>query len=286
MTTYKIAVSQYTLDRKLQPGDPAWKQFNAGFINYELDPGRIAGAIYEGRAITTQHKNNWRVSENYLCGQHIGLDFDAGDASSSMAFLKKDVIVSKYASFLYSTVSHTDEAPRSRVIFLLDKPIVQPLNYALAASAMLWIFGGADAKCKDPVRFFYGSKGCKFELIGNVLPLEKLKHLIKQYQDTGQREKKRTEFNAPADMQEVKAALDAINPWQIDYDEWVNVLMGIHSQFGSAGLPMAESWGQGKQDEVSRKWKSFDAAGNISGAVTIATVFGIAKRFGWRKNNA
>jgi hypothetical protein len=34
---------------------------------------------------------------------------------------------------------------------------------------------------------------------------------------------------------------------------------------------------------VDRKWHSFRPTGNTSGAVTIATVFGLAKRFGWQR---
>lgn len=280
MTAYKIAVSRYTLIKKLEPGDPAWHNFNAGFDNYELEPERIAGGIYAGRAITTQHKNNWRVSENYLCGQHIGLDFDHGDTLES---LLKDKFISKYAALLYTTISHTEENPRSRVVFLLDTPIMQAQNYALAAQSLLWLFGGADPKCKDPVRFFYGSKGCRMEIRPNVLPLETVKHLIGQYQETARREKKRIDYHAPAEMQEVSDALKLIPPWGIEYDEWVNILMAIHSQFGDAGYAMAESWADGKGNEVSIKWKGFKSNGNVAGAVTIATLFGIAKRFGWRR---
>ena len=46
---------------------------------------------------------------------------------------------------------------------------------------------------------------------------------------------------------------------------------------------LAEHWGQGDKDEIARKWHSFKANGNAAGAVPIATVFGLAKRFGWRK---
>jgi hypothetical protein len=59
--------------------------------------------------------------------------------------------------------------------------------------------------------------------------------------------------------------------------------MGLHNQFGDGGFSLAESWGDGKQGEVEQKWKSFKQSGNPAGAVTIATVFGIAKRFGWKK---
>jgi hypothetical protein len=52
---------------------------------------------------------------------------------------------------------------------------------------MLWYYSAADRQCKDPARFFYGSKGCDFEMIDHVLPLETVKHMIQQYKETGRK---------------------------------------------------------------------------------------------------
>lgn len=283
MDAYKVAISRYALGGKIPPLDPFWPKFNASFDNLILDTEHLMQAIYNGQSITTWHKNNWRTSTNYLLGQHIGLDFDAGDKSSSIESLVKDKFIAQYAAFVYTTVSHTPEAPRARAIFLLDQPINQAKNYTLAASALLWLFGTADRQCKDAVRFFYGSKNCEFEYLANTLPLEVLKRLIQNYQETGAVEKRqsvRKDYLAPATQQEVAAALKFIPPWQIDYDEWVQVLMGIHAEFGEAGYALADSWADGKPGEVEQKWKSFRKDHDGS-AVTVATVFGMAKKFGW-----
>src|SRR3990172_298517 len=172
MNTYKIAISNFKLDSKLIPGDPRWSAFNSSFQNLDLESEHILDAIYKGRAVTTHHSNGWRATQNYLCGQHIGLDFDSGDEKSSLSYLSKDKFISKYASFIHTTISHTDEHPRARVMFLLDTPILQAKNYALAATSLLWLFGTADRQFKDAVRFFYGAPGCNCNWIDSVLPLE------------------------------------------------------------------------------------------------------------------
>lgn len=289
MDTFKIAVSSMKLDHKLLPGDPIWRDFNASFRNVDLETSDILDVVYHGRAITTHHSNNWRATQNYLCGQHIGLDFDSEDKNSSLPFLAKDKFISKYAAFIHTTISHKEDRPRARVIFLLDTPIMQAKNYAMAASALLWVFGTADRQCKDAVRFFYGAPACEFEYINQVLPLETIKKLIQEYTDTGAGEKKRAvrpDYLPPATQQETAEALKMIDPWKIEYDEWVSILMAIHSQFGEAGFQLAENWAGGKPGEVSLKWKSFHREGNTSGAISIGTMFAIAKRFGWEKYNA
>lgn len=284
MDTYKIAVSNMKLDRKLLPGDPAWHTFNGSFQNLDLEVSDLLDVVYYGRAITTQHKNHWRTAENYLCGQHIGLDFDHN--VKSIQALAQDKFISKYAAFVHTTISHTPEAPRARVLFVLDAPIMQPSNYALAVSSLLWLFGTADRQCKDAARFFYGAPRCDFEYINQVLPLDAVKKMIDQYKQTGETERKqatRPDYLPPASQQEVAEALSRIPPWGIAYDEWVTILMALHSQFGEDGYILAERWADGKPGEVQHKWKSFKQTGNTTGAVTIASVFGIAKRFGWSK---
>jgi hypothetical protein len=287
MDTFKIAVSNFKTNGKLSPLDPRWPAFNASFLNMDLEKHQILDTVYYGKAITTQHKNQWREGKNYLCGQHLGLDMDTDDERSSLSQLSKDKFIQKYSAFIHTTISHMPEKPRARVIFLLDQPIMQAKNYTMAASALLWLFGTADRQCKDAVRFFYGSPRCEFEYFDQVLPLEVVKKLISQYIESGQGEKKRSvrpDYLPPASQQEVAQALKMIDPWKVDYNEWLSVLMALHSQFGNDGYQLAETWAEGKPKEVSQKWDSFHQTGNEAGAVTIATVFGIAKRFGWSKS--
>lgn len=189
--TYRIAVSTYSMDHKIPPGDPFWHTFNGSFANRSLTPEDLAETVYTGFPFTTWHKNQWRHSKNYECGQHIGLDFDTQDERSTIASLVADKFIAKHAAMLYTTISHTPEAPRARAVFLLDTPIYQAGNYALAASALLWLFGTADPQCKDAARFFYGATNCDICYLDNVLPLETVRHLIGQYQDTGKRERSR-----------------------------------------------------------------------------------------------
>lgn len=191
MTEYKIAVSRYALTHKIPPGDAFWSTFNGSFENLSIEPYDLARHIYDGHPFTTWHANNWRTSANYVCGQHLGLDFDAGDQTSTLPALLDNPFIHRHANILYTTPSHTPEAPRARVVFLLDTPIMQATNYALAAASLLWLFGTADRQCKDPVRFFYGSLRCDMEMFDNVLSLATVKHIIAQYQASGRRELRR-----------------------------------------------------------------------------------------------
>ena len=284
--TFKVAFSRFALGGKIQHGSDLWPKFNASFDNLDIPLIEIANNIYTGHALTTHHRNHWRHSDNYECGQHMGLDFDTEDDRSRLDTLASETFVRKFAALVYTTPSHTAEKPKARVIFTLDGPIMQAKNYALGATALLWLFGHADRQCKDPCRFFYGSKDCEMEYIGNVLPVAVVQKVIRDYLTSGAVAKRKhsERYQPTADEHDVCEALNCIPAWGIEYDEWVDVLMGIHSAFGENGLRIAESWAEeGYPGEVERKWRSFRDGGNAAGRVTIASVFGIAKRFGWRK---
>lgn len=286
--TYKISVGP-KLKAKIPHGSPYWREFNGSFDNREMPFSEFAGAIYNGHPFTTWHSNHWRDGKNYLLGHHLGIDFDTEDERSSIPYLMKDPFVQKYGSIIYTTPSHEIDAPRARVVFLLDQPIHQPQNYVAAATALLWLFSSADRQCKDPARFFYGAgPGADMELLPGRLPLSIIKDMIKRYQQTGQHEKRRVQHYEPrnTDEREVQDALKHINPWGIDYDQWLSILMALHSEFpGGNGMAMAEAWAQGYKGEVERKWRSFDQNGNGSGRVGIGTLFAIAKEQGYSKVN-
>ena len=215
MSTYKIAVSSMQLDGKLPPGDERWRDFNASFRNMELLKSDAAAMIADGHAFTTWHRNQWRNSANYELGQHLALDFDAGTEASSIPVLMRDKFVQHYATYLYSTPSHQPEAPKSRVLFVLDTPIMQAKNYVLASRALLWLFGTADAKCKDACRFFYGSVNCEAMFVNRVLPLAKVREIIAQYVATGQEERRRHTVETPAEAQTFDGDADRlIRYWQ------------------------------------------------------------------------
>jgi hypothetical protein len=282
--TYRIAMSRFALAEKIGRGDPFWSTFNASFCNKHISANDLANHIYAGFPFTTWHRNQWRENKNFECGQHIGLDFDTMDLRSTLAELKQDHFIAKYASLIYTTISHKPEAPRARTVFLLDTPIMQGANYALAVQAMLWVFGTADPQCREPARFFYGAQNCEIEYMENVLPLEKVKELIARYQVSGQREKRSQGTpGTPAEMSEVEDALAAIDPWSIDYGSWLRILMALHAEYGDTALSLAVRWGKGDDDEIERKWKRFNGGGNTTGAVTIRTMFDIAIQKGWRK---
>jgi len=81
-------------------------------------------------------------------------------------------------------------------------------------------------------------------------------------------------------LEEIREILNHIPAWGITYEEWVTVLMAIHSAYpGPEGLALAEEWGEGKKGEITRKWKGFK---KDAGGVGIGTLVHMAKQGGYK----
>lgn len=85
---------------------------------------------------------------------------------------------------------------------------------------------------------------------------------------------------APAvSAEQVEAALSYLPVW-MEYQDWCNVLMAVHSSFpDERGIAMVEAWSPGYEGEVARKWRSFKQRRD---GVTIGTLFHMARGYGWK----
>lgn len=90
------------------------------------------------------------------------------------------------------------------------------------------------------------------------------------------------------DPKEIRLALSYIPNGQ-NYDRWVRVIMACKDGFDGSeeGLQIVQEWCADypgyDPTEVKKIWKSIDT--NMEGGITVATLFGEAKKNGWHRNN-
>jgi hypothetical protein len=84
---------------------------------------------------------------------------------------------------------------------------------------------------------------------------------------------------APSPLQaQLKRALSYL-PTQMRYDQWLTVLMAVHSQLpGPEGVRLVEAWSPGTEGEVARKFKSFQPDGGIG----LGSLFKLARSYGYK----
>jgi hypothetical protein len=284
------------LSGKLPQGDPRWATFNDSFENLTLAPLEIANLIYKGYAFTTWHDGR-RKLEHFICGQHVAIDMDTGDERSSIDTLAEHPWVRMYASLVYTTPSHRPEAPRARVLFLLDQPVDKADAYGEIVQFLMAQFDDPDTGCKDASRFFYGSLNCDMATFDNVLPLTQLRRLYTVDARKNKRrravtrvtpdlpiinlEAERTKRraaalaqNVPDELEKAAEALRKIGPYDVDYNRWIGIIAAMRDAFGEAAYPIVEAWAQGKPGEVRREWERIKT--DSSRAMHLGTIYYLA----------
>lgn len=174
---YLLSVNRSHIGKLPKNATPTqWARFNDAFTPMELTPREIADEIRAGHAIAAIHAGR-RKRDNWRKAQHIGIDLD--DGALSWDELVHMPLVEDCAAMVHTTASHRPDAPRYRVLFLLEEPIEHPDEYAYVVGCFLRAFKTADPLCKDASRLFYGAPGCELLLQpDNVVTDEDIANIV------------------------------------------------------------------------------------------------------------
>lgn len=94
-----------------------------------------------------------RTKEYWKSQEVVALDFDDGMTLNEA--LKNDFF-QRYASFLYTTFSHTEQHNKFRVVFVLSEVITNYKKVEAILRKLMEMFPQADKSCKDATRLFFG----------------------------------------------------------------------------------------------------------------------------------
>ena len=90
------------------------------FENVEVTREELAQLINLGYAFCAQHKDNYKKSANFTGSDFIAVDIDDGmTVQDALA----NEFVKQHAAILYTTVNHSEEFQRFRIVFEVETTI-------------------------------------------------------------------------------------------------------------------------------------------------------------------
>ncbi|MGX9117873.1 plasmid replication protein, CyRepA1 family [Mesorhizobium sp. BHbsci] len=146
-----------------------------GFEPCQISTSELINHIKRGHAYCAELDGRRRAT-NFVATDILSVDIDGG---MTLTDAVHHPFIQKYASFIYTTCSHTAEAHRFRVIFVLEETLLDAGN-ARAATRSLALKLNGDPKAIDAARMFYGNTAAQITEIGMTLPSEILDELIEQ----------------------------------------------------------------------------------------------------------
>lgn len=126
-----------------------------------------------------QYRGGHRKTGNFIGVGFLAADVDAGmtlDEANDHPFVRH------HAGLVHTTVSHTAERHRLRIIFLLDEPIQSARDWADAQLGIALKFN-SDASVSDGARMFFGNTKAAIYHIGRTLPAAVVAGLIARGRD-------------------------------------------------------------------------------------------------------
>lgn len=171
--TIYLATHTAIINKPEKSDKKAFYTLSNGWKLEETTIENLAKHINNGYPFTVQHQGI-RKEENFIRSNILTVDIDQG---MTLETALADPFIKENAALLYTTPSHTSEANRFRIVFVLDRMITEASEMRSAYTGIIRKFGG-DKACKDACRLFYGSKGSNPIIIGKSLPNHELDKLI------------------------------------------------------------------------------------------------------------
>lgn len=134
------------------------RAFGFSFHPVSIELPQLVKHIREGKAFTVGHfQDNRRIETNFVSSQLLALDLD--QCPMDMETLEAlSEFIQQHTFMMYPTPSSTPEQPKTRILFVLDEPIMEPKRWRVLQLALMEHFVEVkpDEACKDPSRLFYG----------------------------------------------------------------------------------------------------------------------------------
>jgi hypothetical protein len=193
----------------LPPVEKRWARYNSSFRSEEHAPESLLREVSKGYAFTavlggcgglccgtwctnSEHASitghcgrphGCRLNRHFVSTQFIAADFDTGDERSSFGYLLQQPLIAQHGTFLYTTLSHSPEHPKARVVFITDGPFTDASHYRRAKLALMESLPWSDASVHDPSRVFYGThpERGQTHYQGRILPPSVVDELIKTF---------------------------------------------------------------------------------------------------------
>lgn len=143
-----------------------------------LTVAEIVSKAGKGHTIVPSVMSGTRSQLNFVSTRLIMLDFDFKDIDllyMSYESAKAKAFTQKYASFMYTSFSHTEELNRYRIGFVIDDEITDNDTFKKVYTYLSNQYGNLnDPSCNDSSRLFFGGKSAELISATNMVKLSSI----------------------------------------------------------------------------------------------------------------
>ncbi|ESZ20040.1 plasmid replication protein, CyRepA1 family [Mesorhizobium sp. L2C084A000] len=174
----RLSINRRLIDKNSLNDDGA---FTNGFEPLQLDVKALLGNILCGYAYCAELRGP-RSTSNFKASDILSIDIDDGMTLDEAV---EDPFFAAYATFIYTTASHTEANHRFRIGFALERTIEDAKEMRAATRSLILKFS-SDGSASDPARIFFGNRKAELLYFDRGIPAAVLDDLIAQGTGAGQ----------------------------------------------------------------------------------------------------
>lgn len=169
----RLSVNPYCIDKNANAHPLAF----TAFTPTRLDVEELLSLVKEGYAYGPGFQpGKTRSNASFEATDLLSVDVDGGMTWQEAL---DHPLVGEAATFLYQTVSHTEEEHRFRIGFVLPRTIIDPYEMRAATRSLALRLNG-DASVEDPARIYFGNRATAPVVQNRGISADLLSELIKQ----------------------------------------------------------------------------------------------------------
>lgn len=167
-------IAKVSINKNIVDKQPKEKQhFANGWVDVELPIEELVKVVCEGHAFCVQLNGN-RSNANYKQTNIVPIDVDSG---TTLQEALDNEFAKNHLTFFYTTARHTVEENRFRLVFLLDRDIINPNDFVSIKRALGLRFCG-DPSTYDSSRISFGNQTAVYQIFERFIPSDVIDELI------------------------------------------------------------------------------------------------------------
>jgi hypothetical protein len=168
----RLSINRRLVDKAPLSGNA----FTDGFEPHQVDlKGLLGNIVIAGYAYSAEFRGP-RSNSNFKASDLLSVDVDGGMTLDEAV---EDPFVAAYATFIYTTVSHTETHHRFRIGFALERTITDAKEMRAATRSLILKFS-SDGSTSDPARIWCGNRQADYLYFDRGIPAAVLDNLIAQ----------------------------------------------------------------------------------------------------------
>ena len=175
-----LHVTYSTVSFDMKPTPMQYAIRNASLVSDIISPLDLVMRVTGGYSYGNHAVREPKKPGKFIAGNVFSVDLE-GSPSCALDIATGEEFFKDFGLFAYTTISHTEENPRCRLVFAIEKPVTDADEYRMIARSICTSWAeSADRGSWEPLRIFLGNPNGRLIWNGALLPEDICRQMVRE----------------------------------------------------------------------------------------------------------